>query len=540
MGIVYMRQLKLVVFLCVITFAVSCGQQKKYISYTVKKGETMRTIAKRLDMKTRDLLRLNPDVGRRPDANTVIIIPNKSLPKLKEETNTSGGGDTVKKDDTTIEITKDTVEVVAIEDLKKEFVIHKVKKGDTFYSLTRFYNVSENDLKQLNPELENGLKLDMILKIKPLGDEDAHQLYEDVIARETPIKLAMLLPFNAQKYDTLMPRDVFSKSRLANIVTDFYLGAELAIDSLRGQGVDIELSVYDTEKRNSKVGEIVRADGFEDNDIVIGPFYSDEARIVANRTRIPVVFPMYSTQQKSFSSSRLIKSAPDKSMYREELVNYLSKSYKGENIIVVSDSASVAQGIAYKFTRRLKENDSIQRNIPVLKPNKGYIAKERFDELLKPEQLNWIIVLSGKNDVIADVINSTVSLPEGVEVKVITTEKVRAYGKVDNNKLAQIGFTYVTDTYVDESSYTTQTFNAQYLKKNYALPSEYATKGFDITYDILMRLASGDDLKDTFKDGASYRIESKFDYSKKLFNTTDNKGLFIVQYNPDLSLTRLK
>lgn len=540
MGIVYMRQLKLVVFLCVITFAVSCGQQKKYISYKVKKGETMRTIAKRLDMKTRDLLRLNPDVSRRPDANTVIIIPNKNVSKLKEETNASGGGDTVKKDDTTIEITKDTVEVVAIEDLKKEFVIHKVKKGDTFYSLTRFYNVSEADLKQLNPELENGLKLEMIIKIKPIGDEDAHQLYEDVIARETPIKLAMLLPFNAQKYDTLTPRDIFSKSRLANIVTDFYLGAEIAIDSLRNQGVAIELSVFDTEKRNSKIGEIVRADGFEDNDVVIGPFYSDEAKIVANRTRIPVVFPMYSTSQKNFSSSRLIKSAPDKSIYREALVDYLSKNYQGENIIVVSDSASVAQGIAYKFTKTLKENDSVQRNIPVLKPNKGYIAKKRFDELLKPEQLNWIIVLSGKNDVIADVINSTVSLPEGVQVKVITTEKVKAYSKADNNKLAQIGFTYVTDTYVDESSYTTQTFNAQYQRKNHALPSEYATKGFDITYDILMRLASGDDLKDTFKEGASYRIESKFDYSKKLFNTTDNKGLFIVQYNPDLSLTRLK
>ena len=52
-----------------------------------------------------------------------------------------------------------------------------------------------------------------------------------------------------------------------------------------------------------------------------------------------------------------------------------------------------------------------------------------------------------------------------------------------------------------------------------------------------MRLVSDNDLKDTFKEGISYRLQSKFDYTK---NTTENIGLFIVQYNLDLSLTKLK
>jgi hypothetical protein len=72
------------------------------------------------------------------------------------------------------------------------------------------------------------------------------------------------------------------------------------------------------------------------------------------------------------------------------------------------------------------------------------------------------------------------------------------------------------------------------------MPSFYATKGFDITYDVLMRLASGNSLKSTFNDGASYRVESKFDFTKKLFKTSENNGLFILQYNEDLTLTRLK
>jgi LysM repeat protein len=81
MGIDYllgMKKFKTVVLFCILSFAVSCSQQKKYVEYNVKKGETMRTIAKDLDMKTKDLLRLNPDIGRKPAVNTVIIIPNKN------------------------------------------------------------------------------------------------------------------------------------------------------------------------------------------------------------------------------------------------------------------------------------------------------------------------------------------------------------------------------------------------------------------------------------------------------------------------------
>ena len=76
--------------------------------------------------------------------------------------------------------------------------------------------------------------------------------------------------------------------------------------------------------------------------------------------------------------------------------------------------------------------------------------------------------------------------------------------------------------------------------KNGTLPSSYATKGFDVTYDILMRLASGNDLDTTFKEGLSYRLESKFDYTDNTLKISENKGLFILKYNVDLTLTRIE
>ena len=38
------------------------------------------------------------------------------------------------------------------------------------------------------------------------------------------------------------------------------------------------------------------------------------------------------------------------------------------------------------------------------------------------------------------------------------------------------------------------------------------------------------------KAGISKRIGTKFDYTKKLFGSTENKGVFLIQYQEDLNL----
>ena len=533
-----MKHLKFFVFLCILTFTVSCGQQKKYVEYKVKEGESMRTIASNLDMKTRDLLRLNPDVARKPEANTVIIIPNKKMIKTKEEVVKVIPEEVVEiesKED--INVAKNEL----IEELKKDFVVYEVKKGDTFYSLTRFYNVTQEEMIALNPELSEGLKVGQIIKIKSIeeGEVSENHIYEDVIYEDASLKVALLLPFKTNENDTISSEDIFNKSRLANIVTDFYLGSEIAIDSLRNQGIKIEINVFDTQKNRSKIRTILSENNLNENDVIIGPLYSEEAEIVASEVNVPVVFPVYSKKQSRFSSSKLIKTSPNKKVFREELVTYIKDNFNNGNLIIVGDGKNNSNITTAHIKSTLEIHDSISK-VHVLKPKKGYIAKQLFLDILKPNMKNWVVMTSNDNVIVADAINSLISLPDSTNVQVFTFDKGKVFDKIDNLKLAKIGFTYVSDEYVDEASFSTKLFNKQYYSKNNAMPSFYATKGFDITYDILMRLASGKDLKATFKDGASFRVESKFDYNSKLFKSTDNNGLFIVKYNDDLSLSRLK
>ncbi len=555
----FMRKFKILIILLFVVIASSCGQQKKYISYTVKKGETLKGIAKRLGIKTKDLLSLNPDIGRKPVSETLIIIPNNEYQQIEEAPNPVENNNSIPVSD----------EVPVAEELMNDFVLHKVEKGDTFYNLTRAYNVSKAQLNQLNPSIDSlGLQLDMLLKIKPVADEDLLVLYRDTIQENTVVKLAMLLPFRAIEYDTIDAKDIFKTKKLVNITTDIYLGASLAIDSLHSLGVDIELSVFDTGRKDTKLDSILAVTDFDNIDAIIGPLYSEEVPKVANRTGVPVVFPVYSKKQKSFSSSKIIKTSADRAIHQEALIDYVLTNYANENILIIGDSSATSIRNSDLIKSRLVQHDSINEAL-IIYPNEGYIKKHFVINALKPDVGNWVILATDKRDISSDAINSLISLPveepeedeseeedekseeesdepemqilpEDTVIKVFGISKSSQFDKIDNNKLAKLGFTFTSDTFIDENSPEMQLFHSQYLEKNYAYPSYYATRGFDILFDIGMRLASGKKLKETFKQGVSYRLESKFEYSKSLFNISSNHGIYILKYTPDLTLTRIK
>ncbi|CAM1373350.1 conserved hypothetical protein [Tenacibaculum litopenaei] len=622
-----MKKLQFLILSGILTFTISCGQQKRFVSYKIQEGETMEDVAKRLEINREDLMRLNPDVGQNPSPNTVIVIPNPKIKKgnssasnssdtyavvdetpsepagtkNSEESSTTSNSETsegaevsyqtkvvtkyethkVKPGETVYRITKNygitkeelialnpefpgiqnnvlsigqVLKVKAIEEtitLDKETVLeqyltHTVQSKETVFSITRRYNITKEDLLQLNPEYpelkDNALAIGQLLKIKPIEEaktiEDI-KFYRDSIQLDTEINLAILLPFKSQAYDTLSAKKIFTNNKLGNMVTDFYLGASMAIDSLKKQGININTQVFDTGNRGKNIEAIIDNDELDNADVVIGPFYSDKVTAVSKHVNAPVIFPHYSNKQHKLSGGKIIKVAPEKEDYANYLSNYMKANYHGETIFLVGDSQADSKKTIQLLHQNLKQHDSI-RAIHSLYPKDGYIKKERFTNKMKAGTKNWVVIVSNDKVAVADALNSMIGLPDDMEVQVFAVEKNKAYNSIDNNKLANINFTYVTAQYADEASQEILNFNKKYQAKNNALPSDYAIKGFDITYDTLMRLASGNSLSATFKEGISFRLENKFDYRKKLFGTTSNRGLFIVQYNRDLSLKRLK
>ena len=537
-----MKPLKLLVFLCVLSFTVSCGQQKRYIQYKVKEGETISIIAKKLKMKKQVLKRLNPDVSNKLKANSFIVVPENNLVRYQNSDKfkqTEKETDSLVKKESAAQIIKDSIAAV-----NNRYITHEIKKGDTFYSLSKKYNVATDSLFALNPELKKGLKLGSTIRIKRLTLTDNLEdvfYYNDYIDPSVDLNVALLLPFNAENYqaDTLTPKEIFTgNARLLNIATDFYLGAEIAIDSLRQQGVNVNVNVYDTgDPRNNKIGAVIADNSLNDNDAIIGPLFSNQAQTVAASVTKPVVFPVYSRSQSNFAYSNMIKTATEKNVFREELEQYMLSTFTSGNIIIVSDGKAGSMQDAKLIKSALSVSDSIF-SINILFPEEGFIDKEKFTNIMQPNTENWIVLATDDNVTISSTINSMISLPEETTAKLLAYNRTAVYDNLDNKKLAKLKFVYVTDEFVNEEAMGVQSFDAMFRKKNKTMPSFYATKGFDITYDIIIRLASGKSLNATFSEGPSYRVETKFKYTNGLI--AENKGLFVVEFNEDLSLTKMK
>ena len=104
----------------------------------------------------------------------------------------------------------------------------------------------------------------------------------------------------------------------------------------------------------------------------------------------------------------------------------------------------------------------------------------------------------------------------------------------NNNHLAKMKFTFAQETMADVKQPAVKQFYKDYKSKNFDIPTANAVKGFDLTYDIIMRIAAFNNLKDGLQAGVSKRIGSKYDYQKKMFGSFENNGVQIIQYNKDL------
>ncbi|MEX1381832.1 LysM peptidoglycan-binding domain-containing protein [Lutibacter sp.] len=572
-----MKKIKFLISILVFCAFSLVAQQKKYVSYTVKKGETMKSIAKHYDVSTRDLLRLNPDVSRKPRANTVIIVPNKNYGKsISEAGETETKIYIVKPKETLFGIS--SKHNITIEELKgansglenglkigmhlkippasnkeendsEKFILHTVVKDDTVYNLTKKYEVTKESLYALNPTLSEGLKLGMILKIKPIsiatlneeGEveievEDETGLFVEALNLEKSINVAIMLPYELQKYSDSIPKNILTKGNsILNIATDFHMGASMAIDSLRSKGIAINVQYFDTQNSNYKLQTIVNRNDFSETDVIIGPLFYAKAHWLSKHVNVPVIAPIYSKDQNSLSASNLIKSDDvSDTLLEEHLLTYMKENYKGENILVINDSEEQSQIKLWRIVNYLKSFDSIQ-NIAVLKSDKGYIDNEIFAQKLNEKTANWVFLISDEIVTTAAAVNNLKVFVEEFDITLLTLDKGKNFDKIDNSFLGQLNFTYPTTDFVNMQDSKVKNFYTKFRSKNFTLPSKFAVRGFDVTFDILLRLASEDSIEEALRAGKSNRVSALFNYNKKLFGSFENNGVYIVKYNKELS-----
>ena len=151
-----------------------------------------------------------------------------------------------------------------------------------------------------------------------------------------------------------------------------------------------------------------------------------------------------------------------------------------------------------------------------------------FRDTLDRDIVNWFLVTDDEPAFLGDVFNNLGVFPEADSLIVFGFEKSRHYNKIDNNFLARVHFHYPTTTYLDVSNEGYKSFESIYRRRFYSLPTQYSIEGFDVTFDLLMRLSTDTEL---INQGTSERISTRYDYIENTSGSVLNNGIYLVKYD---------
>ena len=126
-----------------------------------------------------------------------------------------------------------------------------------------------------------------------------------------------------------------------------------------------------------------------------------------------------------------------------------------------------------------------------------------------------------------------------VELVIMEPNETLDTDEISFENLVKLKLMYPSITRENNSA-EAQIFKKEYRKKNKIAPSTYATRGFDVTFDSLLRLSQNVKYEDTANSTATEQVDNKFEYYKKPDGGYTNKGVFILYYDTDLTIKEAK
>jgi len=377
-----------------------------------------------------------------------------------------------------------------------------------------------------------------IPKIKPNVSPRTMTHFTDSIAENTSLNVLVLLPFKTS-LDSIPFDNISTASKLRNIVSEFYFGAEMALDSITKQGVNIHTEVYDTENDKDTLNRLFETHDFSNYNLIVGPLFTENInkvnqKLVENDTYIISPFST-ATKAVNYGKAKIVQPVPLQSEFTKKTINYIADNYTNEKLIIVTDTMPRATLRLNRAFTAFRRNDSINiDSIVVVKPIDGYIERDtlqaKMDTLTKRK--NWILTLTTDDVLIEGTINTLGVMPkESYDITLFSIGLGSTKDKMDNTYLARLGVYYPSATYTDFTSEDMTVFDNSYLKRYQNLPSTNAYKGFDMTYDALARLARKHKLIDKVSLGISRRTAHLFDYLQSAYsNKIFNRGVFFLKY----------
>lgn len=424
-------------------------------------------------------------------------------------------------------------------------VDYEVQPKETLYSLSKKFDIAQADLITLNPDLQDGLKIGMILKVPSNGTGTYVSKAKDsvlvaknkvnLIASVDKLKqknLVLMLPFNMAKIETDSVKtktEQLKTNKFLNLTLDFYAGAQMAIDSAKVLGLPVNVKVYDVEstKYSSNVASIISKNNFENVDVVVGPFQNSVVETTAQllaKYNVPVISPL--SKERGLPMDNLYYSIPSEDLLKVSMFNYF-KAKNGNVVAIIS-------------SKKTTSKEFISANHPEVKHaafnDKGALDVALLKTQLVKGQKNFVLMEIEKASTILNITNILKGLQKEYDIQLAVFELYDAlnFEEIPMKNLTDLKLLFPSTTKVAETP-EEKIFEKQFKKINNIYPNAAAKKGFDVTFDAMLRICQPEGFVKSAATTKTEYIENAFDYSSNNGMIT-NKATYLLYYDSDLTI----
>ncbi len=513
--------------------------QNPIINHKVIEYETLYGLSKKYNVNVSEIIKLNPNVENGINIDDILLIPNKY--GLKE-----------------IDIQKNTTNEVISNELKSienqtnnvnygEIKTHIVVAGETIYSISNKYNISQEQLIVLNPNIKDGLQVDTILnltnndtianEVKPIAETKINIVKSNKILNnslsKTPKEITILIPFNIDNQDIKSEEFAkkLKKDAFLNLALDFYSGALIAIDSLKKLNINIKFNILDSNesKNSSNVASYINK--IKQSNVIIGPFYQNNAEETAKLfPNIPVVSPL--SKENTNSIKNLYQTMPSNDFVKIKTFEYLSN--KNSQIIALIDKNK-------NNTRTLIKSNF--KNVSIIPINeKGNFIQDSITYFLKKDKLNYLVIETSSTSFLLNTINTinTIKL-KGYITQLVILDMNKTFESEDIfPKIFKQDFFYPSVSKPNESNMGKR-FNKIYKQRHNDNASVYAIRGFDVVFDTATRIVQEESFEVQAQQSITNHLEYKFDYQKNpIGNGYINQGIYFLKYSNDMRIVEME
>lgn len=465
-------------------------------SYEVQAKDNYYKITRKYKISQADLFAWNPGLeaqGLQP--GTFIKIAGTPVAEVKStpvETSTT--------------MTQSTPNSYSTISSSEDYVTYTVVSGDTVFGILNKFGISLDDLLTLNPNISQGLKTGMVLKIKKL---DAGYQKKSGNA----LNVVLMLPFGFDTNDT----------KYRTLSLDFLSGAKLAIERNVAKGQELDIKVIDAGNEGSFKNSLTQINA-NNTDLIIGPFFKSSVLQVLDYVKgnkIPVVAP-FANSEDLLKFDNLILVETNELVYADRIVKEVKDVFSDQKIYIVADGDQAKA----KYLKTNLEKELKSPNVVIVNSAQDI-------------QLDQNMMTGQSAPVIAILASDSDALGDGFANKIIELAKEEKnlksfsmyYSPVFEKKideLSQANLVYLMDRKINTEGDFEKEILADYKKKYCKAPSKYSVIGFDIVNDMLSREnKKGEIFKQINK--VQTQLATKFEFEKSKSGAYVNKGYRVVR-----------